>query len=100
MNAGAVRQNEPEREKLIGSTMRERVERVLAVAAVHEHDTIVLGAWGCGVFQNDPADVAGWFHQYLVESDRFKGRFRSVVFAVLDRSESLDTYRAFERQFA
>ena len=31
---------------------------MLAVAAAHEHRVLVLGAWGCGVFRNDPALVA------------------------------------------
>lgn len=99
VNAGAVRQNEPQRAALIESTMLERIERVLAVALLHGHDTIVLGAWGCGVFKNEPADVARWFHRHLAENERFKGAFRNVVFAVLDRSNNKSTFRAFASQF-
>ena len=42
-----------------------RMEKVLALALVHGHEVLVLGAWGCGVFGNDPALVAGWFARLL-----------------------------------
>ena len=34
---------------------------VLAVARDQGHRALVLGAWGCGVFRNDPAQVAAAF---------------------------------------
>mgnify|MGYP006175971849 CR=1 FL=1 len=37
--------------------MAGRVEKVLAYAAGEGHDHLVLGAWGCGVFRNDPAMI-------------------------------------------
>jgi len=43
---------------------------------------IVLGAWGCGVFGNEPLTVAKLFKQHL--SCKFKGHFRKVVFAITD----------------
>lgn len=100
VNAGAVRQNEPSDSRLVEPTMRERIERVLALAVHHGHDTLVLGAWGCGVFKNDAADVAKWFHMNLAEKGRFHRAFRKVVFAVFDRSKNEETYSAFARQFA
>jgi uncharacterized protein (TIGR02452 family) len=42
---------------------RRRMERVLGVLAAQQPplDSVVLGAWGCGVFGNEPAEVAaGW----------------------------------------
>ncbi len=54
VNAGALRQNARKSDcAQIESVMLARVEKALAVAMVHGHRTIVLGAWGCGVFQND-----------------------------------------------
>jgi len=41
---------------------------------------LVLGAWGCGVFGNDPATVAKLFNEALIEFSCF----RRVIFAVLD----------------
>lgn len=99
VNAGAMRDNEPGRIDQIESTMQERIDRLLAVALRHGHRTIILGAWGCGVFRNDPIDVARWFHSHLV-TGRYQHAFRSVVFAVLDRTPDAATYAAFAQQFA
>ena len=100
VNAGAMRRNEPEKMALIETMMLERIERILSVAVLHRHSTIILGAWGCGVFKNDPADVARWFYKQLVENVRFHHAFSDIVFAVLDRSNRPQTYSSFARQFS
>ncbi len=99
VNAGAVRANEPEAAGEIAPTMHRRIRNVLAVARAHRHEQLVLGAWGCGVVANDPAEVSELFRAAL-EEPRFGAAFRTVVFAVLDHSTSLDTFDAFERAFA
>jgi uncharacterized protein (TIGR02452 family) len=96
VNAGAVRHAE---RSLIEPVMRERTEKVLSVAVIHGHEILVLGAWGCGVFRQDPHEVARWFHEQLVESDTFRGAFRRVVFAVPDFRGSDQNLDAFRRQF-
>lgn len=67
-------------------TMRIRTEKVLRLCAHHGYKTLVLGAWGCGVFRNDPEKVAAHFAHFLLEG-AYKNVFEKVVFAVLDRSE-------------
>jgi uncharacterized protein (TIGR02452 family) len=96
VNAGALHERERPR---IEPTMLARTEKVLAVAAAHRHEALVLGAWGCGVFHNNPADVARWFRQHLGEGGAFRGAFRTVVFAVLDHSEGERTLKPFENLF-
>ena len=44
---------------------------------------VVLGAWGCGAFGNPPEAVAALFCEAL-GSGEFRGRFRTVVFAIID----------------
>ncbi|WP_327169196.1 TIGR02452 family protein [Streptomyces subrutilus] len=92
-NAGTIRRQEPERAAEIPAALLRRGERVLEVAALHGYGRLVLGAWGCGVFRNDPAEVAGAFRSLL--AGRFAGAFDRVVFAVLDRDPR--TREAFER---
>jgi uncharacterized protein (TIGR02452 family) len=55
----------------------------------------VLGAWGCGVFRNDPAVVAKAFASHL-RHGAWAGRYERVVFSILDRSESAETLAAFQ----
>lgn len=82
----------------VRATLEDRAGKVLAVAADKGHRTLVLGAWGCGVFRNDPVEVAAIFDRWL-RSDRFRGVFGRVVFAVYDRSKEASNRRAFEARF-
>lgn len=67
-----------------GDLLRKRIFRVLAVASGYGHESLVLGAWGCGAFENDAYRTARDFREAL-ETD-FKGYFADVVFAVTDWS--------------
>lgn len=100
VNAGAVRRNEPERVGSILPTMRRRLARVLWAAHTQGHPALILGAWGCGVFQNDPAAVAVLFAEALGPGGPFHGCFRHVVYAVYDRSPTRDVISAFRRAIA
>lgn len=98
-NAGVVMQRSPERAPELRRALAARAERVLETAVACRYRRLVLGAWGCGVFRNAPAQVAGAFHELLVEG-RFEGYFEEVVFAVLDRTAGTTTRAAFELSFA
>lgn len=98
VNAKMVLERDPKRRPEIREAMRERIVKVLAIAAQHEHEALVLGAWGCGVFGNDNEEVASLFEQAL--TDRFMGAFSRVVFAVLDGSPEERFMGPFKRAFA
>jgi uncharacterized protein (TIGR02452 family) len=98
-NAGAVTQNEPQNAAAIEQALRRRAELVLRVASAHKIEQLVLGAWGCGVFRNDPRMVAAIFADLLKPAGKFAGAFPHVVCAVFDRSEGETTYRAFAEVF-
>jgi uncharacterized protein (TIGR02452 family) len=95
VNAGAVRVNQPESEPLIRPTMAARLDRVLWVAARHGHRALVLGAWGCGVFGNEPRMVAGLFAEALGPGGPFARCFGHVVYAVFDRTPGQQVLSAF-----
>lgn len=92
VNVGAIR--DANRES-VRDEMRQRVEKVLAIVAGHGHDAAVLGAWGCGVFRNDPEVIAELFAKAL--RGRFAGAFAKVVFAVLTPDD--DMIRPFRERF-
>ncbi|HEU5103870.1 MAG TPA: TIGR02452 family protein, partial [Roseiflexaceae bacterium] len=97
VNAGIVLERDRSRRAEVMAAMRERIARVLAIAAIHGHDALILGAWGCGVFKNDPAEIAGHFADAL--RGPFQGAFATVVFAVLDTSPERRFISPFERAF-
>lgn len=61
--------------------LQSRIRRILAIARAHGYATLVLGAWGCGTYGNNPARIAAIFHAALREQ---AGAFEEVVFAVTD----------------
>jgi uncharacterized protein (TIGR02452 family) len=67
-----------------GDLLKTRIDRVLAVARAFAYDTLVLGAWGCGAFGNDPSRTATDFRTAF--EGAFSGAFREVVFAIADWS--------------
>ncbi|MER6236761.1 TIGR02452 family protein [Streptomyces clavifer] len=99
-NAGVIRRREPEHAHGIPAALASRAERVLEVAAVRGYRRLVLGAWGCGVFQNDPAEVAGAFRALLADGGRFAGHFEQIVFGILDRDPDSAVRAAFTRILA
>lgn len=98
VNAGVVREREGDNASLIEGVMLERIRKILQVATLHGQNTIVLGAYGCGVFRNRAADVADYFAKLLFEEgyDEF---FEHIVFAVLDHSARQENLRAFQERF-
>ncbi|MGW0959713.1 TIGR02452 family protein [Streptomyces gelaticus] len=98
-NAGVIRSRTPDEAHRIPAALASRAERVLEVAAVRGYRRLVLGAWGCGVFRNDPAQVAGAFRALLLDGGRFAGHFEQIVFGILDRSPESATRSAFDQVF-
>ncbi|WP_026120604.1 TIGR02452 family protein [Nocardiopsis potens] len=96
-NRRMIERNTPERSGQVRPALAARSRGVLAVAADRGHARLVLGAWGCGVFGNRPAEVAEAFRAHLTGA--FAGVFEEVVFAVLDRPDGT-TRRAFTDAFA
>lgn len=99
VNAGALRQKEPDQVEEIGTVMRRRAGYVLSVAQAHQCEHLILGAWGCGVFQNNPEEVATIFAEHLLDGGGFAGAFGTVVFAIPDRSDDEAVIGPFRARF-
>lgn len=85
VNTGVVKRREAHRMPEIEAVMKRRIAKVLTIALANGHQTLVLGAWGCGVFQNDPIEMAKYFQEVIEE--QFKDEFRTIVFAIYARNE-------------
>lgn len=98
-NAGAMSQHdEPDAASRIRAAFERRWRNVLLVAAARGHRNVLLGAWGCGAFRNDPEVAASTVAPWLT-SPRFAGCFDKVLFAIPDGGRSGDNLAAFRRQF-
>lgn len=96
VNKGALANSQPEKLQSVETVMRQRIEKLLSIAVLHGYERLVLGAWGCGVFRNNPADIASLFREVL--TDRFSGAFEEAGFGVLDFSEDKATFNAFAEE--
>jgi uncharacterized protein (TIGR02452 family) len=95
VNAGVVRRQEGANNHKIVEVTRLRMQKVLMLFAENECVDIILGAWGCGVFQNVPAEMASLFHECL--EGNFKNVFRKVLFAI--KSDKPAMLAPFQERF-
>jgi uncharacterized protein (TIGR02452 family) len=87
VNAGVVKRQEPERAHEIYGAMDVRMDKMFALALSQGNETLILGAWGCGVFKNDPKEIAELFSKYL--HGKYKNKFKRVVFVILTKKEEM-----------
>ncbi len=98
-NAGTLRKRGHYAQQ-IPAILKQRAHKILTLACSKGCDAMVLGAWGCGVFRNDPAMVAAVFGDLLLEDGPYCGCFKAVRFSVFDDSVDLENLRAFSSVFS
>ena len=81
---------------IVDRYMEDRCNDVLQAAVSEKVDTLILGAFGCGVFGNSPKLVADCFKELL--SERYAYCFRTVVFAVPDEENGQYFRKAFGQE--
>ena len=86
--------NIPEADKPV---LKEKIRTILRIGALKGHDSLVLGALGCGAFCTPPAQMARLFHEVLDEKE-FEGRFSKIVFAIIDGPSS-NNFKPFLKEF-
>lgn len=84
---------EPEELPDLESILRGRIHGMLRAAAAEGYTRLVLGAWGCGNFGNDPETVARLFREAITDC------FTDITMAVFDPSEDQFRYACFEAYF-
>jgi len=65
--------------------VKAKITRICQVGVLKEHDSLVLGALGCGVFKCPILDIVHAFHDVLIKSG-FANFFKEITFAVLGKS--------------
>lgn len=75
----------------------QRARAILAVAADNGVDILVLGAFGCGAFRNDPRVVAKAYANVMKDCRRY---FNLIEFAIFCRDFETENYDAFAEVLA
>lgn len=66
---------------------KDKIRTILRIGKAHNHDSLVLGAFGCGAFRNPPRHIASLFHIILSENE-FYNQFQRIVFAIIEDKNS------------
>lgn len=89
----AMRQGEDE--EACYQVMEQRMRKILSVFADRGNRDVILGAFGCGVFHNDPIRIKEIWKKLLME-EQWQFCFDSILFAVYDNSRAKQTIEAFQ----
>lgn len=84
--------DDPEQRVLTKKKMR----LALRMAASKGHDSLVLGALGCGAFRNPPQEIADAWKEVLEEDEFGGGWWRAIWFGVLDPDKE-GNFELFEK---
>ena len=63
----------------IYEVIKSRIEFIISTVSCFGIDTLILGAYGCGVFGNDPSLIASLFIDSLIQHNAC---FRKIIFAI------------------
>ena len=76
--------------------MKIRMRKVLALFAEKKNTDIILGAYGCGVFRNDPYTIVKYWKELLYD-ENYISYFENIIFPVFDNSKNQECIKAFEK---
>ena len=81
---------------------KNKMRTIFRIALENGRDSLILGAFGCGVFRLRCDEVAQLFRDVLPE-DEFKNRFRKIIFAIYEgkrpRTENKGKFEPFYKLF-
>ena len=75
-----------------------RIKQILGSAIDNNVDNIILGAFGCGVFSNDPRIISSVFKKILIDEEYFK-YFVNVHFAIFCTNTENQNFIEFKKVF-
>ena len=70
----------------------ERIKKIIDCAIINGVKNLVLGAFGCGEFNNDPFDIAESFRKCLIEDGK-RFYFESISFSIIGfNTDNIDAF--------
>jgi uncharacterized protein (TIGR02452 family) len=77
---------------------KDKIRLMLSLASKNGIKNIILGSWGCGVFDNNPSIISGLF-LHILHKERYSSLFDNVVFAIINDHNSVgNNYEIFKSQ--
>ena len=92
------RKKKPVSREKLEEVFMNRIQNILEVAIANVVDFLVLGAFGCGAFNNPPQLVAEVFRKLLIDR-QYAAYFEKVVFAIKKTGDVCPNYEAFQTVF-
>lgn len=74
---------------------KNRLEKIVRIAVANKEEVLILGAFGCGAFRNNPEVVAKAFKHVI---EQYRNYFKIIEFAVYDNGAPKN-YNVFNRVF-
>lgn len=75
--------------------IRNSIETIFKIAILYNHDSIILGAWGCGAYEGPRDTIALIFKENI---QKYRMYFRRIGFAILIRNErDRENYNIFKK---
>ena len=84
-------------DKKLFDIYKKRINRVLDIASSAKSDVIILGAFGCGAFENPPELVAKAMHAAI---DEHKYEFETIELAIYCSPRDTLNYEVFAKEFS
>ena len=84
-------------DKKVAETMCRRIRILLRIAVKNGYKNLVLGAWGCGAFGNNPKSVSRYFKEIIID-EGYGLCFDEICFAVYGKADSKNILE-FKRTF-
>lgn len=72
--------------------MQRRIKKIVMLAAFKKNAVLVLGAFGCGVFKNDPNKVSQIFKRILVD-ECMANFFKEIWFPIYKNDKNYEIFR-------
>lgn len=77
---------------------KEKIRTMLRTGRQEGHSAVVLSAFGCGAFRNDPQEIARMYREIFQEPE-FRGAFEVVAFGIYDPPDTQNpNYPIFRQQ--
>ncbi len=86
----------PENDLDYKEATKRKMRAMFQAAKQNGNDAVVLGAFGCGAFENDPYLISEWYKEVLNEAE-FQNVFKIIIFAI--RGAQSDNFKAFTQMF-